>query len=51
MKKNEFMKELKNGIVKLSEDERISEIARIISGDSISDISLENAAQMLKNNT
>lgn len=31
----------------LSEKERISEIARIISGDNINDISLKNAAQML----
>ena len=31
----------------LDTDERIKEIARIISGDSINEISLENAAQML----
>ena len=31
----------------LSEEERIREIARIISGDNINDISLQNAAQML----
>lgn len=37
----------KTVVRKLSDKERINEIARIISGDKISDISLENAAQML----
>ncbi len=32
----------------LSEEERIKEIARIISGDNINEISLQNAAQMLE---
>ena len=32
----------------LSEDERIKEIARIISGDNISEISLKNAEEMLR---
>ena len=32
----------------LSKEERINEIARIISGDNINEISLQNAAQMLK---
>lgn len=32
----------------LTDEERINEIARIISGDNINEISLENAAQMLK---
>ena len=35
-------------IRKLSDEERIREIARIISGDNINDISLQNAALMLK---
>lgn len=37
----------KTAIRRLSDSERIKEIARIISGDSINSISLENAAQML----
>lgn len=37
----------KTVVRKLSKKERINEIARIISGDSINEISLENAAQML----
>ncbi len=37
----------KTNIRTLSHEERISEIARIISGDNINEISLKNAAQML----
>ncbi len=37
----------KTSVRQLNYEERISEIARIISGDNINDISLENAAQML----
>lgn len=37
----------KTNITELDKEGRINEIARIISGDNISDISLENAAQML----
>lgn len=37
----------KTTIRALNEDERISEIARIISGDNINEISLKNASQML----
>lgn len=37
----------KTEIRKLDKNERINEIARIISGESISEISLKNAAQML----
>ena len=33
----------------LNDEERVREIARIISGDNINEISLENAAQMLQN--
>ncbi len=40
----------KTQITALSYDERIKEIARIISGDSINSISLENASQMLCEN-
>ncbi len=38
----------KTGIRQLDSNERIREIARIISGDNINKISLENAAQMLE---
>ena len=38
----------KTGINRLDTSERIREIARIISGDNINEISLENAAQMLE---
>lgn len=38
----------KTVIHSLSEEERVNEIARIISGDNINEISLQNAAQMLK---
>lgn len=38
----------KTEIQKLNKNERIREISRIISGDNISEISLENAAQMIK---
>jgi DNA repair protein RecN (Recombination protein N) len=35
----------------LTQDERTGEVARIISGDNINEISLENAAQMIRRYT
>ena len=47
IEKNLYNEGFKTQVRPLSHDERVHEIARIISGDNINEISLENAAQML----
>ena len=48
IEKKLFDSGFKTQIKTLDYKERVNEIARIVSGDNISEISLENAAQMLE---